>query len=187
LRDGQVAEADLLKLLLLVARHWDANSYQTRPRGALEDLLGTSAGKKSRGRSGEDVLADVLDGGDVDAMKLAAGLAAALLFDLDGDRGPCEMAHPEEIEQLVAYFAIDLVNAWYDDQAGPLSEGYWNLHTKDQLAGLAEELGVELADGATKADMVRAFLARRPAEPGKGEDYLEMPKELKAKAGKRKR
>ena len=79
---------------------------------------------------------------------------------------------------------IDLACAWSERQAGPLSESYWRMHTKEQLVALAEELKVdfiaEVLRGSKRA-LVAGFLSKIPKEEDK-EAGLPIPKEiLKAK------
>lgn len=88
-----------------------------------------------------------------------------------GEPNPCVPA--ADVEAIADFLCIDLARAWKAEQAGPLSEAYWNLHTKDQLANLIDSLGVELSayikPGRSKAGIAEALL-----ESGK----LPLPKEI---------
>jgi len=107
--------------------------------------------------------------------------AVAALF-WDGD-APCHLLPNRDIEAVAKDLRLDLTTEWLNDQAGPLSEAYWNLHTKDQLVAIAAELKVTLK-GTTKSAMVAELLALRPT-PDQVDVGVPMPKEIaKAKRPK---
>lgn len=81
-----------------------------------------------------------------------------------GDSGPLRAIGPADLDLLVTYLVIERKAEWRADQAGPLSEAYWNLHSKDQLVDLAKELAVEVEQPAKKGDLVAAFMARNGME-----------------------
>ncbi len=122
---------------------------------------------------------------DFDLDKQAGRLAAKIFFDAEG--GPCPAVSGRDLEVLAESLEIDLALEWSNHQAGPLSEGYWRLHTKDQLIELAGELKAGFDDQVlrgTKEQLVAAFVARIPKDEDK-EAGLPLPKEIKkAKGGK---
>lgn len=88
--------------------------------------------------------------------------------------GPSRETDAEDLELLATYLVINREDEWREDQAGPLSEGYWKLHSKDQLVALAAELGVEIEASAKKGDLVAAFMDRNDVEI----ESLALPAEL---------
>ena len=127
---------------------------------------------KKRGPFGDaGVLSALVGFGEMD-IEPALGLVMADWFYGDDDV-PHRHMYDDDLERLVTYLVIDRKAEWREDQAGPLSEAYWNLHSKDQLLALAKELGVEVEASAKKGDLVAAFMARDDIE-----DSLELPKEL---------
>ena len=94
--------------------------------------------------------------------------------------GPSPSVPDADVEAIAEHLCIDLPLAWKQRvQSGPLWEGYWNLHSKEQLVDLAKELGLNWFDASgTKAGMVKALLD--PKKP------LKVPREiLKVKRPKR--
>ena len=91
-----------------------------------------------------------------------------------GDRGggPSPSVPDADVEAIAEHLCIDLPLAWKQRvQSGPLWEGYWNLHGKEQLVDLAKELGLNWFDASgTKAGMVKALLD--PKKP------LKVPREI---------
>jgi ParB family transcriptional regulator, chromosome partitioning protein len=96
--------------------------------------------------------------------------ARGLLIHLE-DGQPRQCVDHDDVEDLAKELELlaDLDAIWRKNQAGPLSEAYWSLHTKDQLERLAEELCVEFR-GTSKAAMVDQLLEtqelRLPLELG---------------------
>jgi ParB family chromosome partitioning protein len=88
--------------------------------------------------------------------------------------GPSREVDREDLELLATYLGIVRPAEWREDQAGPLSEAYWTLHSKDQLVAMAAELGVEVDASAKKSDLVAAFMTRNDLEV----EHLALPKEL---------
>lgn len=66
------------------------------------------------------------------------------------------------IEDMAAEMGIDLAAAWKADMMGPLTERYFGIHSKDQLAALAKELRCTLPDGP-KGEQVAHLIEQRPA------------------------
>lgn len=95
------------------------------------------------------------------------------------DQAPVPLLSPEEVAGIADFLCVDEAAAWQQDQAGPLSRRYWELHTKDELAALGKQLNVELA--GTKAALVETLLERR-GEP----KPLALPKELAKQLKRRK-
>jgi len=114
-----------------------------------------------------------------------AGFAAEVLsgWFYDEKEGPRPFIDAATVEDLVRYFGIDLADCWLDEQAGPLSEAFWNLHGKEQLVALGKELDVRITPAMKKSQAVAAFLAEKPAADSKEAGRLELPKELRG--GKR--
>ncbi len=113
--------------------------------------------------------------------EIAAKFLAGCFFD--EKTGPVKLVPAEDVEQIVKDLEINLENAWPAEQAGPLSEAYWNLHTKPQLVALSRELGKqvkgELPADASKSAAVKWFLDKKPAEDDKEAGLLPLPKEIK--------
>jgi len=85
-------------------------------------------------------------------------LAAAWLWD--DDEGPRTVFGPDAVEALAEAAAIDLAAQWKQDLAGPLTEAFFNRHSRPQLEHLAVELTAQEATGqVTKRGMVDAIIA----------------------------
>lgn len=92
------------------------------------------------------------------------------------DDGPGQTVPPEDVEAIAAWLKIDLAATWKREQAGPLTETYLALHSKEQLTELAAGWGVFVKPDTTpKGTMIRMLVIKdRPTT---------LPKEL-AKGGR---
>lgn len=100
----------------------------------------------------------------------------------DPKKGPSEMFPSDRVEALAQDLKVEPAKVWRNELAGPLSEAYFQLHTKDQLQELADELGVYVEAGKGKEAMVKRLL-------NSGETKKKLPKELagsRQKAAKKK-
>jgi ParB/RepB/Spo0J family partition protein len=104
---------------------------------------------------------------------------AWLRFDPKSSDGPSTMFPDGGVPALAAHLEIDTLAAWREDLAGPLSQAYFELHTKEQLAGLGRELGVHVDEAKPKGVIVKQLLAS-PATKRK------LPAELAPAAAKKK-
>jgi ParB/RepB/Spo0J family partition protein len=78
-------------------------------------------------------------------------------FWADGE--PSRVFSDEAVEVLAEASAIDLDKAWETELAGPLTEAFFNLHSRGQLEALAHELGVaSVAGQVTKPGIISALL-----------------------------
>jgi hypothetical protein len=98
---------------------------------------------------------------------------ASRLFHDDKD-GPQSDALPDRVVAMIAdELSIDVADWWQEELAGPLTEAYFELHTKDQLGELSRELRAVVREGG-KAEMVRMLITspetrkRLPRELAKG-------------------
>jgi ParB/RepB/Spo0J family partition protein len=133
--------------------------------GYLEDSLQT-IGVNPRFSNIWPILAKVADG---DVVDVEAQFLARLFWD-ENDAGPAYRLDGDELAAIASHCGVDLVESWQREQLGPVSLDYWQIHTKDQLAELAGELGISFDKGATKDGMI-AMLHR----PG---NMKKCPKEL---------
>lgn len=153
-----LADGDLLRLALAAA----ANRWE---------LTTAPGGRCTRMDEWRRIAAAEVD------LLAAEALAGCFWSDRDG---PNFSVGRDEVEAICKHLGLDLERAWLNDQAGPLSESYWNLHTKDQLAALAKELLPKDAQGALpekKGDLVKLLLGYRPL-PDATEVGLPLPKEI---------
>jgi ParB/RepB/Spo0J family partition protein len=96
------------------------------------------------------------------------------------EKGPVQEVPAIDVERIAAHLAIDPAAAWKADQKADIGEGFWNLHTKEQLLELGKELGVHFDAAEQKTAMIKRLMTA--AKP------LAMPRELAGKpAGKRRK
>lgn len=105
-----------------------------------------------------------------------ADQAVEALFWSAKEAAPVGGVPNSDVEAVFKRLGLSMDVAWLNDQAGPLSEAYWAMHTKDQLAAIAAELKIELANAA-KAAMVAELLGYRP-KPDDKDCGFKMPKEI---------
>lgn len=168
LRTGATMQ-ELVVIAMYFAGH--STSYRFEQDRAMDNALKTQ-GITSRqpGRLGEyDRLAFMtsLSGDDVEPV--ASLMLSAWFWSID-DEEPRRLMYDSDLPRLADYLGIDRVQAWLEEQAGPLSGAYWNLHDKQQLVALAGELGVEAAGSVKKADLVARLMGAS----------VEMPAELES-------
>jgi hypothetical protein len=77
----------------------------------------------------------------------------------------------KEILALGELLSIDLVEQWKSDQKTKTGAAFFELFTKDQLADLGKELGVEVNGSLPKSEIVGLFTSAKKT--------LAMPKLLK--------
>lgn len=175
----RASEGELLRLLPLLAAEWcgSASDMGEWLAAAIEAAGGTV--KKRKHGYGHDLFAAAAE--VLAPENVAAEFVAKCFWDTN--RGPSNVVPAEDVEAVAEHLGIDLAERWADEQAGPLSEAFWNLHTKEQLQELAAELKVELPAGAKKAEAVQLFLARLPSpDDSASEDaqkWLTLPREIK--------
>lgn len=92
------------------------------------------------------------------------------------DKRPETILPADLVEELADVLALDLKGAWAAEQAGPLTEIYWSLHTKEQLVELGRELGVRVDETKPKPVIVAAFLLQ--ADPKSRTKTLKLPQEI---------
>ena len=86
----------------------------------------------------------------------AVAIVAAMLY---GDEGQECFFAGRVVEGLADDLAIDRLAAWRHELAGPLTEAYFNLHDKAQLAAIAAELGVHVDGSKPKSTLVSQLMA----------------------------
>jgi hypothetical protein len=100
--------------------------------------------------------------------------------DKDDAGSPCQMLPPEVVCGLAELLKVDLAAIWKKDRAGPLTERYFELHSKEQLAELAQEWDVFIDPNKPKSSIITILSATSH------DRHLPLPKELappaKAKA-----
>jgi len=115
--------------------------------------------------------------GELDLAGVINATVAACFWD--GEKGPVTGVGDEDLVVIAQVVEVDHEAAWLSDQAGDLSEAFWNLHTKQQLVDLAAELKLPgVKPVMTKREIVKLFLAVRPG-PDDTDVGLPYPKELK--------
>jgi|GEM_PF-605649 len=88
---------------------------------------------------------------------IASRMASGLFFNLEA-KLPERHVPAKLVESIAADLEVDLAAAWRHELAGPLTEGYFNLHTKEQLVELGGELNVFLGDASSKSVMVKRLM-----------------------------
>jgi len=173
-------------VLMVAASLWQRRRYDEQsgrmPTCDPAEYLEESA-KPAEIALGKDLLRAVLEHDDADRAKWSALFVARMFWSWpaakSGDGEPEIYVPAEDCQRIAEFLGIDRELAWVDDQAGPLSEAFWNLHNRDQLVALAAELKVaEIKPAMKKGQMVKAFLSKRP-KPDDKEAGLNLPKELK--------
>jgi ParB/RepB/Spo0J family partition protein len=103
----------------------------------------------------------------------------------DGSGEPSPMLPPRVVEGLADLLSIDLAEAWRQDHCGPLTERYYNLHTKDQLIALGKEIDVFVPANASKAGAIQLFMGPRAVSLRLPKELArEVPKPVKGKSAK---
>jgi ParB family chromosome partitioning protein len=113
--------------------------------------------------------------GSIDIWKSLAGLdqktldtvlietLAAMLWNV-ADNEPSDLLPDDVVEGLAADLGVDIGAAWDAEKLGPLTERYFSLRTKDELAVLGKELGVYLEDGKSKDVMISRLTSKQPCK-----------------------
>jgi hypothetical protein len=161
---------ELLVIAVYFRTVYTSGSFQ--PLAGLKDVCKTDAPdvtvKTKSGGWGKTV--DAMDAlTQLGEMEIEGVLGKTMAEWFWSDDEPVHVAYPEDLEPLATYLVIARSVEWNEDQAGPLSEAYWNLHSKEQLQELAVELGVDISGAVKKSAMVAVFLNAKP---------LTMPAEL---------
>jgi len=185
IQDPDTGIADLLRLALLVDVQW-ARGHQWDRAGRLAKILKSAGKKVASNWYGTNFVSPVFSLDDIETYEhnlQTSEVVAKFLAAVFWDDGPNEQLVPStDVEAICKIREIDLETEWLNDQAGPMSEAYWNLHNKGQLAALAKELKAkDIAEDAAKAkkgELVKRFLDKRPG-PKDIEVGLDMPKEIK--------
>lgn len=166
LTDGEVSYEDGLRLLACCAALWSHGFYdelskrsaRVDAKSALRDAIQACKGKTT----GSEHWTGLRTVADLDMEDLAHTFAARYFFD--GENGPCRVVPDGLVLAIADDLGIDMELLWADGQCGPyLSERYWNLRAKDQLAEYCRQHKVETTV-SKKSDMVAALLARIPAD-----------------------
>ncbi len=84
-------------------------------------------------------------------------------------RTPRPVIPAKEVELLAGELSVDLAAAWQAEKCGPLTERYFELHNKGQLAELAKTAGVHVEENQPKPVMIKLLTDKRP---------FPLPKEL---------
>jgi hypothetical protein len=72
-----------------------------------------------------------------------------------------------DVVAIAEQLGINHEAEWLADQAGKVSEQYWDTHPKGKLFELAAELGVHVRVDAKKLELVEEFLAKIPGPEDK--------------------
>jgi len=179
--DGRLSDVaeDLVWVLLYFAasqRTWNNLTDVEGRDGALVEILkGQGVKVQGSGYGGHD-LAGALPAIDPASFEIVVRPWLAAMF---WTGQPTRTVPDADVAKIAAFLRVGVEAAWLEDQAGPLSESYWNLHTREQLVELGAELKVaEIKPSMPKPAMVKAFLAHRP-KPDDIDVGLNLPKELK--------
>jgi ParB family chromosome partitioning protein len=163
-----------------VLRLWAMTADVAAPLGvALADLLEDAGANKIRrpqysGRV--DLLRPLLDWEPVSRLDEIERAALAALFATprgeDGEGGAVRTIYEaRHVWAIADFLCVDFAARWEEDLLGGQTEPYFAAHTKDQLAAVAKEMGLELSGDGGKAGTVALLVARR------GKKH-KMPKEL---------
>jgi hypothetical protein len=193
----QASESDLLKIALIVLWRQEFGAVK-------EGVIATACAKAAGMRPKKDTLGVILALDDIEAPK-ATGAVLADAFWTD-DVGPSLDIPVEDLLPIAVSIGVDLDAAWAAGDV-PSPQGYWDLHTKEQLLAIAKEVellavlsleaiqslpfgkpdGFNFADleKMRKSDLV-ATLMRAMTDPNGKETGILMPKEItKAKPPKK--
>ena len=165
------------------------NTDESRRRDLFAELLGRSAERDYGGdgggpkrfqaiRAAVDPVAPVLP---------VLEFLKALLWDAK-ENAPARLLPGYVIEGAAEDLRIDLATEWASRRmfAGPLTESYFNLHSKEQLADLGQEWGVFVDAGKPKATIIAQLLAGAAGRSLPRELAAIAPKTAKAPAKKAK-
>jgi ParB/RepB/Spo0J family partition protein len=118
--------AELVKLLLYSG--WETIT---------EDEMAAECARATHGRKPKNGVAALLALDEIDTEKVASRLLAARFWS-DRD-GPILDVDANHLPALAAALEIDLAEAWAAGDV-PAPQGYWDLHSKEQLLALAQEV-----------------------------------------------
>jgi ParB family chromosome partitioning protein len=152
-----------IKLLMFFAVERDVFSPGTGYR--FDDLRVAVGAGRGSGRDAWSLLGQT---------KLPRSSARVLLgrwFAFDAKAGPRTVFPDDDVAALAGELGIDLAREWQKNLAGPLTEGFFELHTKEQLEALGKELGVYIDGAKSKGWMVKQLMAAAETES-------RLPKEL---------
>lgn len=108
------------------------------------------------------------------------GVTTAAVAACFWDKAPVIGVVDDDVVLAAEILGIDHEADWLEDQAGELSEAWWNLHSREELVEEAKRQKiVEIKPSMKKAQMVKVFLAARDEAKAKNEAGLPLPKELK--------
>lgn len=85
---------------------------------------------------------------------LAMRYVSACLWDRAENR-PAGLLPDHVVTGVAAALGVDYADAWREEQLGPLTDRFYEIHTADALRKLGEELGVYAPEGATKAGILK--------------------------------
>lgn len=185
----ETSDDQAARVLLFLAAHHNHSLAADAVEDSLAALEDAKRKKKDRWGRGADIAAELAGLSSLDVTAVVSGTLARCFWG--GEDGPRPGYLDEEVAAIAQIVGVFWEDAWLEEQAGPLSEAYWNLHRIDQLDAMAEELGrgdyaelkTQVAAAKTKVDRVTAFLSWKPAEDATLAG-LPLPKELKALAAK---
>jgi ParB/RepB/Spo0J family partition protein len=138
---------------------------------SLAKILRAAGGVLEKG----DLWPAIVSKGDIDNV---LSWLRARFWDAE-EKGPVQEVPAIDVERIAAHLGVDPAAAWKADQKADIGEGFWNLHTKEQLLELGKELGVHFDAAEQKTAMIKRLMTA--AKP------LAMPRELAGEKRKRKK
>jgi len=165
---------DPLRLILYLAAsrrpYGSTDSFSMRTADLAASLASRDIKLTKNGGRFPDAFGGLKKLADEDVSDVVTELLQAFFWH--AENGPAQELPDEDVAAIAAHLEVPVEAWWKEEQCGPLTENYWNLHTKDQLVAIAAKHRLDHTASQPKRDLV-ALLMTSPEVNEAG-----VPKEL---------
>ena len=166
---GNTNVLDLIKLLLCCIGEWRTFADRDLSRNFGDGL--------EPGRSKCAFWKALAELADPETGEAAATFAAKCFH---GEDGPNMLVGADQVAAIFDYFAMSIERIWEEKYLGPYTEAYFNLHGKEALVTLMQELAIDGSSSEPKSDLLGACMA------ASNEKRLAFPAELRERVPQKK-